>query len=73
MFYPAPGVDVWELLKARPRSDSPERRTDLYLACSAGAGVKLRSQKTLEVKLRTASHRCGAEQWGKVRIHAEDE
>ncbi len=66
MFYHGPGLDVWQLLKARPWSTSPDRRTDLYLVCTAGAGVKLRGQRTLEVKLRVGRHECGAEQWEKV-------
>ena len=61
-------VDVWELLHCKPWSFFPDKRTDVYVVCSAGAGIKLRRQKLLEVKLRERRHEMGAELWNKVCI-----
>ena len=72
VFLPTAGVnssdtgDIWDLLQSRPRHLWPESRTDVYLACSPTAGVKLRGNKTLEVKLRSRRNELGAEHWDKV-------
>lgn len=58
--------DIWDLLHCRPWFLFPDRRTDVYIVCSASSGVKLRGKKILEVKLRTARHASGAEHWEKV-------
>ena len=58
--------DIWKLLGTGPWIVHPEKRTDIYVACSALSGVKLRSKKTLEVKLRSERHESGAERWDKV-------
>jgi len=59
-------VDIWELLRTKPWGLFHQERTDIYLVCSASAGVKLRGKKTLEVKLRSCRHESGAELWEKV-------
>ena len=41
-------------------------RTDDYIACTESVGVKLRQQRTLEVKVRATVATCGAEFWSKV-------
>ena len=60
--------DIWRLLQSGPRRLSPEIRTDLYLACSPRAGVKLSYGKSLELKLLCETHENGAESWMKVFI-----
>lgn len=61
--------DVWSLLDLIPRRRSPEVRTDVYVPCSSRSGVKLRSGKILEVKLRSERHENGAEMWLKVSTY----
>lgn len=60
--------DIWKLLSTGPWIVHPEKRIDIYVACSALSGIKLRSKKTLEVKLRCERHESGAERWDKVSI-----
>lgn len=46
---------------------SSEVRTDVYISCTEGVGLKLRGSKELmEVKVRGDKHPSGAEQWSKV-------
>ena len=66
VFFHGFGADIWQLLQIQPLNTSTDNRTDVYLVCTAGAGVKLRAQGMLEVKLRSCRHECGAEQWDKV-------
>lgn len=69
MFFPSSEgfvPDIWKLLGTGPWIVHPEKRSDVYVACSALSGVKLRSKKALEVKLRSERHESGAERWDKV-------
>lgn len=62
-------TDIWKLLHYKPWGRfllAGHTRTDVYLVCSAGAGVKLRGRTTLEVKLRSCRQESGAECWEKV-------
>ena len=62
-------TDIWKLLHYKPWGGfllAGHTRTDVYLVCSAGAGVKLRGKTTLEVKLRSCRQESGAELWEKV-------
>ena len=58
--------DLWSLLSAHASGSSPERRTDLYVRCVDGAGLKVRGGRLLEVKLRSTREANGAEHWKKV-------
>lgn len=60
--------DVWLLLDdGKPPMWTSKERTDLYLACTPRVGVKIRSGKTLELKLRSErSKKSGTERWHKV-------
>ena len=60
--------DIWRLLDCRPRTITPDTRTDVYIACSSVSGVKLRSGRSLEVKFRCDRHENGAEKWCKVNL-----
>lgn len=66
---PGAVTDIWKLLHYKPWGGfllAGHTRTDVYLVCSAGAGVKLRGRTTLEVKLRSCRKDCGVELWEKV-------
>lgn len=42
-------------------------RTDIYVSCTEGVGLKVRGAKNLlEIKVRGVVHECGAEDWYKV-------
>ena len=58
--------DIWRLLDSKPWNSYPEVRTDVYFACSPRSGVKFRSGRNLEVKMRSEMHESGAEKWDKV-------
>ncbi|KDO27578.1 hypothetical protein SPRG_06846 [Saprolegnia parasitica CBS 223.65] len=49
-----------------------EERTDVYIAHSAGVGIKHRSGKRLEIKVRTVDAGEGWEAWGKHRCDDAD-
>lgn len=59
--------ELWSLIGARPSSREPDR-TDVYLTCTAGAGLKLRDQREVEIKLRQEVTVDGVEKWKKVKI-----
>jgi hypothetical protein len=63
--------DGFDVRKKGSRSSSPERRTDIYLACgrSGAVGAKMRSGSSLEVKLRTAQKKRGAEHYVKRSLN----
>ena len=66
---PGAATDIWKLLHYKPWGGfllAGHTRTDVYLVCSAGAGVKLRGRTTLEVKLRSCRKDSGVELWEKV-------
>ena len=71
MFFPvesSDALDVWSLLQPRDRPrGSPERRSDIYIKCSPGAGLKVRGGRLIEVKLRSNRDDVqGTELWSKV-------
>ena len=72
VFYPAEEssdvLDVWSLLQPRDRPrGSPERRSDVYIKCSPGAGLKVRGGRLIEVKLRSTREAAqGTELWTKA-------
>ena len=46
---------------------SPERRSDVYIKCTPGAGLKVRGGRLIEVKLRSTRDTVqGTELWKKV-------
>ena len=59
---PADGshLDLWQLMQPG------ERRTDVYLVCTADVGVKLREGRELEVKLRVGRDDGDSEKWKKL-------
>ena len=58
-------VDIWPLLELR--KCHRDKRTDIYLSCTDGVGLKLRGdKKVMEIKLRNSVHHCGTEEWHKV-------
>lgn len=57
--------EIWPLIGLSPSKEEPER-TDVYLTCTPGAGLKLRDGKEIEVKLRRAVADGEAEAWEKV-------
>ena len=76
-------LDVWSLLHPRDRPrGSPERRSDVYIKCTPGAGLKVRGDpdrlvevkprstredRLVEVKLRSTREATqGTELWNKV-------
>ena len=61
-------LDVWSLLQPRDRvRGSPERRSDVYIKCTHGAGLKVRGGRLIEVKLRSTRDTVnGTELWQKV-------
>ena len=61
-------LDVWSLLQPRDRPrGSPERRSDVYIKCTPGAGLKVRGGSLIEVKLRSSREAVqGTELWKKV-------
>lgn len=60
-------VDVWSLLPPRERArETPEQRSDVYVKCVHGAGLKVRGGERLEVKLRSTRDSNGIELWKKV-------
>ena len=67
MFFSAPAgtarnaEDVWELLGRKPPAGEPERRSDVYVVCTGDAGIKLRSGRSLEIKLTECRHESGAQ------------
>jgi hypothetical protein len=71
VFFPAESSDVLDVcsllqLRDRPRG-SPERRSDVYIKCTPGAGLKLRGGRLIEVKLRSTREAAqGTELWMKV-------
>ena len=71
VFFPVESSDVlevWSLLQPhdRPRG-SPERRSDVYIKCTPGAGLKVRGGRLIEVKLRSTREATqGIELWNKV-------
>ena len=59
-------TDIWKLLHYKPWGGfllAGHTRTDVYLVCSAGAGVKLRGKTILEVKLRSCRQESEVELW----------
>ena len=71
VFFPSESsdvLDVWSLLQPRDRPrGSPERRSDVYIKCTPGAGLKVRAGRLIEVKLRSTRDTVqGPELWKKV-------
>lgn len=71
MFFPVEAgsiVDVWSLLDLHGGvRGSPERRSDAYIKCTRGAGLKVRGGRLIEVKLRSTRDAVnGNELWQKV-------
>ena len=63
--------DVWTLLGqgqlSRQFMWGSKVRTDVYICCTEGVGLKIRGgQELLEIKVRGERHPCGAEHWNKV-------
>ena len=66
-----PGA-IWSLLGAKQPQRFNEHRTDVYLTCTAGVGLKLRGESQLvEVKLRKDIDSVGSEDWKKVCCSVE--
>ncbi len=57
--------EMWSLIGVSPASREPDR-TDVYLTCTPGAGLKLRYGAEVEIKLRQATVSDGTEAWKKV-------
>lgn len=60
-----PPVDLWPLLGVSSLH-LRSKRTDIYISCTEGVGLKVRASQHLEIKLRGIKSDCGAEQWSKV-------
>ena len=57
--------ELWTLIGVSPARGEPDR-TDVYLTCTPGAGLKLRYGTQVEIKLRQAVCSDGTEAWKKV-------
>ena len=63
-------VDIWRCIGHKSKSlfrDHAEKRTDTYIPCTEGVGLKLRGAgREMEIKVRGVVDANGVEQWHKV-------
>lgn len=70
LFFPAGGLDVWQLLNQKQSLFAVlHKRTDVYVLCTEAISVKFRHSESLEFKIREKRHESGVEFWSKAEFH----